>query len=77
MGAFNIDCDAVHPKDEAATVLIIRGAVKIYETPAYSDMVQNFMDLYLSWEGPEELLLSQGVAVGSEVEVGGVGDCST
>ncbi|XP_029119652.1 granule-bound starch synthase 1b, chloroplastic/amyloplastic isoform X2 [Elaeis guineensis] len=74
MGAFSINCDAVDTVDVTAVASTVKRALKVYDTPAFHEMVQNCMAQDLSWKGPakkwEEVLLSLEVA-GSEPGIDG------
>nr|AJG44453.1 granule-bound starch synthase [Lilium davidii var. unicolor] len=74
MGSFTVNCEAIDPVDVVATVKTVKKALKVYGTPAFSEMVQNCMAQDLSWKGPakkwEELLLGLGVH-GSEPGIDG------
>uniref|UniRef100_A0A0A9EEB7 GBSSIIa n=1 Tax=Arundo donax TaxID=35708 RepID=A0A0A9EEB7_ARUDO len=65
MGSFNVECDTVDPADVTAVASNVKRALKQYNTPAFSEMVQNCMAQDLSWKGPakkwEEVLLGLGV----------------
>ncbi|KAJ7548302.1 hypothetical protein O6H91_07G006300 [Diphasiastrum complanatum] len=69
MGAFNVHCEEVDPKDVKALAIAVKRAVKIYGTPAFPDIVKACMVQDLSWKGPakkwEGVLLDLGVE-GSE-----------
>ncbi|KAI9090400.1 hypothetical protein K1719_028735 [Acacia pycnantha] len=74
MGPFNVECEAVDPADAAALATNVKRALKVYGTPALTEMISNCMAQDLSWKGPakkwEEVLLSLGVA-GSEPGIEG------
>lgn len=74
MGPFNVECEAIDPADVAALASNVKRALKVYGTPAFTEMIRNCMAQDLSWKGPakkwEEVLLSLGVA-GSEPGIDG------
>ncbi|KAK8585992.1 hypothetical protein V6N13_130518 [Hibiscus sabdariffa] len=68
MGAFNVECDAVDPKDLDKVAKTVKRALATYGTQTMKEMIQNCMAQDLSWKGPakmwEKLLLSLEVAGG-------------
>lgn len=73
MGAMDVDCDAVDPKDVAKVVNGVKRAVADFGTPKFDRMRQNCMAQDLSWKGPslawEETLLqlaTSRVTIGSK-----------
>ncbi|KAA3454853.1 granule-bound starch synthase 1, chloroplastic/amyloplastic-like [Gossypium australe] len=74
MGAFNVECDTVDPKDVDKVAKGVIRALATYGTGAMREMIQNCMAQDLSWKGPstlwEKILLSLEVA-GSEPGIEG------
>eukprot|EP00850_Spirogloea_muscicola_P007942 SM000041S15501 [mRNA] locus=s41:446932:451623:- [translate_table: standard] len=66
VGAFNVDCDEVDPKDVAALVAGVHRALEAYKTHDFTNLIKNGMALDLSWKGPakkwEDALLALQVA---------------
>eukprot|EP01018_Ginkgo_biloba_P024584 Gb_26227 [translate_table: standard] len=69
MNAFSVRCEEVDPADVKSIATTVKRALKVYDTPAFGNMVKNCMAQDLSWKGPaqkwEEALLSLQVP-GSE-----------
>ncbi|MBA0684686.1 hypothetical protein Goari_026258 [Gossypium aridum] len=74
MGAFNVECDTVDPRDVDKVAKGVIRALATYGTGAMREMIQNCMAQDLSWKGPstlwEKILLSLEVA-GSEPGIEG------
>ncbi|KAK4268934.1 hypothetical protein QN277_022159 [Acacia crassicarpa] len=74
MGPFSVECEAVDPTDATSLATNVKRALKVYGTPALTEMIRNCMAQDLSWKRPakkwEEVLLSLGVA-GSEPGIDG------
>lgn len=72
MGAFNVDCDAVDPRDVDAVARTVKRAIRVYRTDQFVQMIQNCMAQDLSWKEPAkkwEKELSNLLASRSESEI--------
>lgn len=78
IGAFNVDCEEVDPKDVKTLATGVAKAVAVYGTPKFDKMILSCMEQDLSWKGPaktwEDTLLSlqvegsaPGTADGEEI----------